>query len=212
VCAHGWTGNKTHRAYITAFHFGMVPPQLEAAVRERDYLVLPLDTVERKRPVAIAKQMRPEILQPTNFSHLMYQGVLVELTLLALRKLPTLEKPFPPSLAKRTVEASTTWFARNLAMTPSVAQVAEEMHVSSSTLRRMFSKARKESPVRVFARMRLEASMKLLSETTLKLDEIAAQCGYSCASDFCRAFKTVMKLTPAAWRRNVLSGPGYIRK
>src|SRR5262245_846533 len=52
--AHGWTGNKKHRAYITAFHFGAVPSQLDAAVRERGHLVLPLDATERKRLVALA--------------------------------------------------------------------------------------------------------------------------------------------------------------
>lgn len=209
---HGWTGNEKHRAYITAFHFGVVPPQLEAAVLAQGHLALPLDVSERKRLVTIAKQMRPEFQQPTNFSNLMYQGVLIELTLLALRKLPILEKPLPPSPAKRTVEAATSWFASNLAITPSVAQVAKEVHVSSSTLRRMFRETRKESPARVFSRMRLEASMKLMSESTLKLDEIAEECGYSCASDFCRAFRSVMKITPAVWRRTVLSGPGYVRK
>lgn len=210
--SHGWTGNEAHRAYITVFHFGVVPPQLEAAVREHGHLVLPLATTERTRLVALAKQMRPEFLQPTTFSHLMYQGALVELTLLALRKLPALQRPLPPSPAKRTVEAASAWFASNLGKIPSVEQVAEQVHVSSSTLRRMFLKARKETPARVFSRMRLEASMKLMSESSLKLDEIAAQCGYSCASDFCRAFRGVMKLTPAAWRRTVLSGPGYVRK
>ena len=43
--AHGWTGNEKHRAYITAFHFGVVPPQLEAAVLAQGHLVLPLDWI-----------------------------------------------------------------------------------------------------------------------------------------------------------------------
>lgn len=209
---HGWTGNKKHRAYITVFHFGVVPPQLESAVREQEYLVLPLSVTERKRLVELAKQMRADFLQPNNFSHLMYQGLLVELALLALRKLPLLRQPLVPSVAQRTVDAAGAWFAANLAATPSVEQVAAKMHVSPSTLRRMFRKTRKESPNRVFSRMRLEASMKLLSESSLKLDEIATQCGYSSASDFCRAFHSVLNVTPAAWRRTLLSGPGYIRK
>lgn len=210
--SHGWTGNERHRAYITVFHFGVVPPQLEAAVREQGHLALPLDAAERRRLVALAKQMRPEFQQPTNFSNLMYQSVLIELALLVLRKLPILQKPLPPSPAKRTVEAATAWFGSNLASTPSVAEVAREVHVSSSTLRRMFRETRRESPARVFARLRLEASMKLMAESSLKLEEVAAECGFSCASDFCRSFRSVMKITPAVWRRTVLSGPGYVRK
>jgi hypothetical protein len=61
-----------------------------------------------------------------NFSNLMYQSALIELALLVLRKLPILQKPLPPSPAKRTVEAATAWYGSNLASTPSVAQVASE--------------------------------------------------------------------------------------
>jgi len=210
--AHGWSGNQRHRAYITAFHFGVVPVQLETAVRERGHLVLPLEAGERKRLVALAKEIRPEFQQPDRLSNLKFQGVLVELTLHALRKLPLLKVPLPPSPARRTADAAMARYSADLGANLSVADVARAVHVSVSTLRRVFHDTLGEGPIRVFARLRLEAVMRLMAESTLKLEEVAEICGYSCASDLCRSFKTAMGITPAQWRRTRLSGPGYIRK
>ena len=49
--------------------------------------------------------------------------------------------------------------------------------------------------------------MELLSKSDLKLDAIAAKCGFSSASDFCRVFNSEHKISPDAWRRRML--PAY---
>jgi AraC-like DNA-binding protein len=61
--------------------------------------------------------------------------------------------------------------------------------------------------VKVFARIQLEAAMRLMTETTLKLDTIAGECGFSSTSDFCRAFKAYTKVSPNLWRRTILAPP-----
>jgi AraC-like DNA-binding protein len=210
--SHGWTGNGPHRAYITAFHFGVVPPPLEAAARDLGHLEVTLDPAERRHLAELAKRMHQEREHPTTLSTLQYQSVLLDLSLLVLRKLPRIRRPLPPSPAEKIVDSACAWYGIRLANRPSVEEVAREVHVSPSTLRRMFQEVRHQTPLEVFSRLRLEASMKLLAESSLKLEDVATACGYSCASDFCRAFKADMNRTPASWRRALLTGPGYIRK
>lgn len=210
--AHGWTGNGRRRAYITTFHFGVVPALLEAAARNHRTLELPLRPSERRMLVDLAKRIYREREEPTTLSTLTYQSALLELSLLVLRKLPQMKQPLPPSPAEKVVDAACTWYTTRLADRPSVQDVAREVHVSPSTLRRMFQETRRQTPLKVFSRLRLEAAMQLLAESNLKLEDVASACGYSCASDFCRSFHAEMKRTPAAWRRDLPTGPGYVRR
>lgn len=205
--AHSWASPKRGVSEVAVFHFGSVPPQLAAAVRERGHLELPLNADECRRLETLARTLEPDFREPNNFSNLVFQGALIELSLLALRKLPERREPLPAGHAKQIVEAATEWYADNLRGNPAIEEVAQRVNVSPSTLRRVFRRTLRERPVRVFARLRLEAAMRLMMETTLKLDTIAAECGYSSTSDFCRAFKTGTRVTPSVWRRTILPGP-----
>jgi AraC family transcriptional regulator len=205
--AHGWASLKSAVTEVAVFHFGSVPSQLAAAVRERGHLELPLGADECRRLETLARTLEPDFREPNNFSNLVFQGALIELSLLALRKLPDRREPLPAGHAKQIVEAATEWFAGNLRDNPAIDDVARRVNVSASTLRRVFRQTLRERPVRVFARLRLEAAMRLMMETTLKLDTIATECGYSSTSDFCRAFKAGTRVTPSVWRRTILPGP-----
>jgi AraC-like DNA-binding protein len=48
--------------------------------------------------------------------------------------------------------------------------------------------------------IRMNHAKKLMSETELSVEEVAQQCGFSCASHFIRAFKQEMNITPARFR------------
>ena len=210
--AHGWTGNGRRRCYITTFHFGVIPALLEVAARNHSYLELQLGPAERRALVDLAKRIYREREEPTTLSTLTYQSALLELSLLIMRKLPQLQQPLPPSPAERVVDSACVWYGTRLADRPSVSDVARHVHVSASTLRRMFQETRRQTPLKVFSRLRLEAAMQLLAESNLKLEDVASACGYSCASDFCRSFHAKLKRTPAAWRRDLPTGPGYVRQ
>jgi AraC-like DNA-binding protein len=205
--AHTWTGEGARRIYVAVFHFGSVPVALEAAVREHGQLSVALSSAECRRVVSLAKQLQPELQQPSNVSHLVFQGALIELTLLVLRKLPQSRRPLLAGDAERTVEAATTWFAEHVRANPSITEVAREVHVSASTLRRLFQRVMREQPTRVFRRIQIEKGMRLLTETKSKLDSVADECGFTCTSDFCRAFKAFTRVTPTVWRRTILEPP-----
>lgn len=204
---HTWAGEGTRPVQVAVFHFGAVPAALEALVRERGQVALPLTAAECRRVAALAKQLQPEFEQPSNYSHLVFQSALIELTLLVLRKLPQGRRPLAASDGEATIDAATAWFAENVRVNPSIIEVAREVHVSASTLRRLFRRVLRESPARVFRRIQIEKGMRLLTETKTKLDSIADECGFTCTSDFCRAFKAFTRVTPTTWRQTVLPPP-----
>ncbi len=205
--SHGWTGDRNKRAYVTVFHFGALPPQLEAEVNERGYLELDLTAAECKRLTALAIRLRPDFNEPNTISNLLFHGAQIELSLLALSKLPNHKKPLPDAYAARTVTSAIHWFSEHIQIYPSIEEVAKEVHVSPSTLRRLFKQTRNESPAKVFAHLRLEAAIHLMTETGLKLDTISEECGFSSTSDFCRAFKAFTKVTPSVWRKTIIPPP-----
>ncbi len=204
---HSWAGKGRQRADVAVFHFGSVPAALETVVRERGQLSVALSAAECRRLTSLARELLPDFQQPNPCSNLVFQSALIELTLLVLRKLPQ-GKPSPlKDHAARTVENATLWFAEHVRANPTIDEVARELHVSPSTLRRFFRKVLRERPARVFGRLQIEQGMRLMTETKLKLDTIAQECGFTSTSDFCRAFKAVTKVTPTHWRRTILGPP-----
>lgn len=210
--SHTWAGDGSRRAHVAVFHFGSVPAALEAAVRERGQLALTLKPAECERIAALARELQADFHQPNQFSNLVFQGALIELSLLVLRKLPP--GKFPPweGHAERTVENATAWYSEHVRANPSITEVAREVHVSPSTLRRLFHRVLREQPTRVFGRIQVEKGMRLMTETKLKLDSIADECGFTCTSDFCRAFKAHTKVTPTVWRQTILAPPRAARE
>jgi AraC family transcriptional regulator len=204
---HTWAGEGARTAQVTVFHFGSVPFALERAARERGRIVVPLSAAECKRLIELARQVRDDFRQPNALSQLVFQWLLLELSLLVLRKLPYSRRPENRDKAEQIVEAATAWFTEHVEANPAVAEVAREVHVSPSTLRRFFQQAVRERPVRVFRRIQLEKGMRLMAETALKLETIADQCGFTSTSDFCRAFKAHTKFSPNTWRRTLLGPP-----
>jgi AraC-like DNA-binding protein len=108
---------------------------------------------------------------------------------------------------ERTIEAAIAWYTEHVRANPSITEIAREVHVSASTLRRLFRRVMRAQPTRVFRRIQIEKGMRLLTETKSKLDTIADECGFTCTSDFCRAFKAFTRVTPTTWRRTLLAPP-----
>lgn len=205
--AHTWTPDGPRRVEVAIFHFGSVPAALAAAVRERGRLAVPLTAAECRRLEALARELKEDFARRSHLSSLVFQGALIELALLALRRLPEFRQAPPKAHAERIVAAATEWYADQVAANPSITTVAAALHVSPSTLRRMFQQTVHEQPARVFSRIQIEKGMRLMTETKLKLDSIATECGFTNTSDFCRAFRAIAKVSPNVWRRTLLSAP-----
>ncbi|HVK98814.1 MAG TPA: AraC family transcriptional regulator [Dongiaceae bacterium] len=83
---------------------------------------------------------------------------------------------------------------------PKLDQVAAQLHVSPRTLKRRLLEANTSFQV-LLDQVRLEQARLLLSETRKSVDAIAATLGYSDTSNFNRAFRRWLGVTPAAYRR-----------
>lgn len=81
-----------------------------------------------------------------------------------------------------------------------VDDAAKAVGVSRQNLDRLIRQIRGCSSIRLLLRLRFEAAKRLMSESDMKLDSIAPECGFSDASAFCRAFRTAHGCSPTKWR------------
>ena len=203
--AHGWIGHGVQRCRVAVFHFGTVPLVLDKTARARGHLERPLATSQVQRLLELQKELRPHYEHVTEKSLLIFEKALLELSLLALEDVPFETTETKADRAIRKVESSLTWYIEHIALQPRLEQVADAVHVSVSHLRRLFWQARKESPQKAFARLRVQRAIELLSHSDLKLEMIAARCGFSSSCDFCRVFKHHQGISPDAWRKKQLA-------
>jgi AraC-like DNA-binding protein len=199
--AHGWAGVGSQRCRVVVFHFGTVPPLLEKLARTHGHLGRSLTPNEARRLTTIHDEARPYFDVVTEKSELMFEQVLMELSLMALAHLPTTRNETSDDYARRKVEEVLAWYSEHVAEQPKLEHIAQAANVSVRHLRRLFWQVRQESPQRAFTRARLDHVISLLSNSTLKLDAIATKCGFSSSADLCRVFKAHHMLSPDVWRR-----------
>lgn len=87
----------------------------------------------------------------------------------------------------------------------SLESIAQEMHISTSYLSRMFNKIEKVNYKDYILQLRLEKACQLLSNTNQTVEEIALHCGYRESSSFSRAFKGHHHLSPINYRKQQTS-------
>ncbi len=199
---HGWYGDSNEPCEIVALHFNKVPHVLERLLRDKQAcLECSLDEQACAQIKQMAMALEPDYNRPTQLSQVRSERVLLDLTLLILEDAPASALPTVEQKAAEKVDTAIAWFKSHLSEGPSVAEVAAAVHVSPTHLRRLFAQVRDESPRSLFNQIRLETASHLLAETSEKLDFIAAQCGYSSASNLARDFKAYRGLSPSQWRK-----------
>jgi AraC family transcriptional regulator len=193
---------------VAVFHYSHVPPLLERIARERGYIDRSLNAAQIRQVAAWERELRAPFRYATPKSQLIFDKVLLELSLLALEPLTFERFETQPNLAVHKVEASLRWYSEHMSEQPKLEHVAQAVHISPSHLRRLFWQVRQESPLRAYTKLRLARATELLAGSTEKIDAIAGRCGFSSASDFSRVFKANLKISPDTWRRDKL--PPYV--
>lgn len=94
----------------------------------------------------------------------------------------------------------TEWMLQNLDAELSVDRLAARAHMSPRTFARRFKADLGATPAAWLARQRLLYAQRLLEETDLGLDRIAAECGFGSAAVLRQNFARTMGLTPTAYR------------
>ena len=78
--------------------------------------------------------------------------------------------------------------------------IAEQMHFSSTYIRQLFKQKTGERVMEYVIRKRMEKAAELLLKTDLKIQEIAAACGYSSQRYFASSFKKYYDSTPTDFK------------
>jgi AraC-like DNA-binding protein len=108
------------------------------------------------------------------------------------------EKILPP--AAQAVAKAERFIEERCGEPLTIRDVAQAIHVSSSTLRSYFQAVRGFSPRDHLAQVRVARAINFLRTSTLKLEAIAALCGYDSASHLTRGVKKFTRRTPGQVR------------
>lgn len=204
-CSHAWIDDRRNKYHRISMHFGSVPYPLDEIVRQHGgCLERPLNDADIARLEAIAAEIEPHYQRPNQLSTLHFEGRLMDLSLMMLAGNESVQLSALPDLANFKVESALTWYAVNLARGPTVKEVADAVHVSTSHLRRLFWQVRRASPKTAFQRIRLEKAQDLMSRTALTLEDVARLCGYTGSSHFCREYRAFHNFTPTYWRKKLI--------
>jgi AraC-like DNA-binding protein len=84
----------------------------------------------------------------------------------------------------------------------SVDELAREVGLSRSALHERFVSYLGQAPMQYLASWRMQLGAKLLRESSRIVADIALEVGYDSEAAFARAFKRMVHMPPAAWRRS----------
>ena len=82
----------------------------------------------------------------------------------------------------------------------STARIAEYFHFAPAYLNVLFKQEMKVTLKQYLSGYRVEKAKKLLEQDYMKINEIAARCGYSNSNYFWKVFRDATGMTPAEYR------------
>jgi AraC-like DNA-binding protein len=94
----------------------------------------------------------------------------------------------------------TAYITKNINRNITLTELSALCCMSQNTLLRKFRKAFGKSPMNYIREQRLRLSTELLQNSSMRIDEIAAQCGFNSSSHFIAMFRQKYKCTPADFR------------
>ncbi|MBC2593207.1 helix-turn-helix transcriptional regulator [Ruficoccus amylovorans] len=189
--------------FRAAFHFSHVSDLLRKVVTKHGLYWQTLSEELLQQVKKIAEEIKPHFDGPTELSSLAFELALLQLSMLALREFK-FEKVTPlDNIGRQRVVDAVAWFSEHIDESPSLSDIAGIVHVSPTQLRRHFYEEFGKSPKPIFIKLRMQRAAQLLSTTSDTLDQIAEQCGFQTATDFCRSFKKEFNVTPNRWRHDI---------
>ncbi len=84
----------------------------------------------------------------------------------------------------------------------SLSDIASSANISKSEASRCFQSSLHTSPVAYLLRYRVEMAEQLLQNSTMSIEAIGFECGFSSASYFCKMFQQLTGTTPGQFRKN----------
>jgi AraC family transcriptional regulator len=196
-----WQGGGA--CYRTAIHVAYTPSVLAEEVKRRRIIALRLSPEEMQQVKTIAQRLLGHYSEPNQFSLVVVEHAVLELTLLALKGVKARPQSTLATFKRERVDRAISWYDAHMHARPSLGQVADAVHISPSHVRKLFYDTLKVSPQKVFKKMRLQRACDILSTTSLTLEQVASQCGFFNAGDLCRVFRRTRRISPGAWRKSI---------
>jgi AraC family transcriptional regulator len=106
-----------------------------------------------------------------------------------------------PGLTARQLRHAIEYIEENLGQDVSLAEIANASDTSVSSLTRGFKSSLGISPHRWVLNRRIAFAQRLIYESTMALNEVAASCGFADQSHLTRVFMRNIGSSPATWRR-----------
>ena len=107
-------------------------------------------------------------------------------------------------MAKKRLSGMQTYILRNLTDKElSVRQLAKNAKMSEVHFRRLFHDIYGTSPTKYITATRVTKAKSLMGLSEMRLEDIAAQTGFSSVAYFCTVFKETTGLTPSQYRRQM---------
>jgi AraC-like DNA-binding protein len=111
--------------------------------------------------------------------------------------------PTPAGRAQRRLESICLFLQNHYQYEITRDAVAEQYGITPNHLSRLFQTHGHMTFNNFLRHVRIDRAKHMLCNYNLKLDEIAARCGYYDAPHFCHTFKRLTKITPAEYRVKV---------
>jgi len=121
------------------------------------------------------------------------------------RKLKMFEMPENHNPATLCAEYIHSHYAENITLS----ELCELVNLNRTSLNQRFKEQFSYTCMEYLLNYRLKISQELLSNTNMKISEIADNCGFKYDSYFIRQFTAKLGISPAAYRKNPLSYSSY---
>jgi AraC family carnitine catabolism transcriptional activator len=109
-----------------------------------------------------------------------------------------------PKLANRALsDRIVALMERNLDFPLTLQRIAAHLEVSHKTVLRECRRSFEETPIRLYLRIRLQASRNMLFYEEFGIKDVSTACGFSYPSVFSRAFHTQFGMTPREFRASL---------
>lgn len=102
------------------------------------------------------------------------------------------------------VDRAIAYIQTHLSEKLSVEEISANAGYSASYFSHMFAEETGMSPYQFVMKSRVEHAMQLLKTTRLSVQEIAFQCGFNSAANFCYTFRRMISLSPHEYRKRPL--------
>lgn len=116
----------------------------------------------------------------------------------------------PHSHTSDHLGSAVKFIADNYSDDITVEDISRHVHLDRSYLYKLFIRELSVSPVNYLINYRITQSANLLTHTGHSVTDVALMCGFKSTALFCRVFKKLTGKTPLNYRKQSMSGNGFV--